>query len=495
MHYLVLFICLIACSKEKPEEPKQDLPPNSFTVAVSNVSPQSAQLAWTASADPEGAAVRYSLVLGNDTLIRKQDLLSYSLTGLTENMAYSGSVIAYDPAGQSAKAEFSFSTGSHPAPSDFTITQVTGSVRNDVSWTAATLAGSGTVSYDVYLDNQLAAANQTALTYSFTGLNSLTAYAGKIVAKSSYGKSTEKTFAFTTLDNQPPSAPVVTLEDYGFRYARLRFSAAVDPEGGAVSYSVVVNNVDVTANVEGTIAPGNIILVGGLAQTTSYSIEVKARDAAGKEVRSAPAQFRTYANPPNPINDLQVTVQNGTFTLSWSKQTEAPFSRVLVSDRFLDKDWQPVQTSFSGGRYYYTYNMSVLPVNKTSQLMVKVEWGYNGHYTYSNEVVVSNYTSFSPTTVKVKTATIGRGFKDYRITFENALISEYTDWDLEDVVLENYKMHNLLALLGATPNTGYVTGNVTDAQFADLVNKSRGWVIIKDAGGYHKHEFTYTIVP
>ena len=45
--------------------------------------------------------------------------------------------------------------------------------------------------------------------------------------------------------------------------------------------------------------------------------------------------------------------------------------------------------------------------------------------------------------------------------------------------------------LGA-PNKTYITGNYSASQLDALRTGSTGYVIIKDASGLHKHNFSYT---
>ncbi len=84
--------------------------PGSFTVTVSDLTHNRAELSWTAAADPDGDAVTYAITLDSDELESAESATSYSLTDLASGMAFSGKVTASDGNGGTSEASFSFTS-------------------------------------------------------------------------------------------------------------------------------------------------------------------------------------------------------------------------------------------------------------------------------------------------------------------------------------------------------------------------------------------------
>src|SRR5688500_14798414 len=116
---LLLAFTIFSCSKNSEEKTNQ--PPGVFQATVSNVTINTAQLNWTPSVDPENGQVTYTVTLGNDTLSKNQSGTQIAFSNLQLKTFYAGNIIAYDANGNNTKTAFSFTTGDHPSPSDFTI--------------------------------------------------------------------------------------------------------------------------------------------------------------------------------------------------------------------------------------------------------------------------------------------------------------------------------------------------------------------------------------
>lgn len=67
-----------------------------------------------------------------------------------------------------------------------------------ISWSEAVDPDNDSVTYTIYLNNELIGENNTELTYEFTGLEELTSYSGKIIAKDSNDNQIEVNFSFQT---------------------------------------------------------------------------------------------------------------------------------------------------------------------------------------------------------------------------------------------------------------------------------------------------------
>lgn len=85
------------------------------------------------------------------------------------------------------------------APNDFEITIESVTANNaNLSWQKAKDPENDSVTYTIYLEQNVILENTTSLEFKLTGLNELTNYTGKIIAKDSKNNQTIKTFSFTT---------------------------------------------------------------------------------------------------------------------------------------------------------------------------------------------------------------------------------------------------------------------------------------------------------
>ena len=80
--------------------------PGSFTVTVNDQTHNSATLSWTASADPDGDNVTYSVTLDNIEVATAQATTTYDLTDLISGASLSGVVTASDGNGGETEATF-----------------------------------------------------------------------------------------------------------------------------------------------------------------------------------------------------------------------------------------------------------------------------------------------------------------------------------------------------------------------------------------------------
>ena len=90
--------------------PSENQNPGSFTVTVSSLTNNSAELSWTAATDADGDAVTYAVTLDSDQLETNQTGTTYSLTDLASGVELSGKVTASDGNGGTSEADFSFTS-------------------------------------------------------------------------------------------------------------------------------------------------------------------------------------------------------------------------------------------------------------------------------------------------------------------------------------------------------------------------------------------------
>lgn len=494
---LFMLLTFAACKKSEDNSNK---PPQSFSVSASEVKPTSAQLNWTAAKDPENQTVTYSVELKGQVVAADLSITNIKLENLTENTAYTGKVIAKDAAGLTTESSFSFSTSNSPAPSAFTVTLYKATYKAiEIIWNTSTLPDNGTVTYDVYVNNTFRAGGIPTQNYTITALQPQTQYSIKVVAKSAAGKSTESLLQSSTTVNQAPGAFSISKTETGVSTVTIAGIIPVDPEQEQLSYFTVIEGVEKQVYPTNTSATTFSYRIEGLSGGQQYNIAMKVKDEGGASVSSNSLAVTTSISPEN--NFVITPVAEGSkvaieFITATEERISTTLSRYLVGD-----DWR----SFATAQITYTS----LPDNKTKvkiliddtdlrtlynrKFQLNLRWTPEDISTYSTIVY---YTHFTPTTATVSAATIkgpGAFPPQWTINFNNCVISDYSSWDIETIVFDNVVISAFAGFAICDPSkTGYYSGNVTNAQYTYLKTKTDGYLIVKDAGGYHKLSFTYT---
>jgi chitodextrinase len=175
------------------------------------------------------------------------------------------------------------SAGPDTQPPTAPVLSSTGSTSStiDLSWTAAT-DNVGVTGYDVYVNGSLNGTT-AGTTYTVNGLAASTSYSIYVRAKDAAGNGTNSnTIAVSTQsagDTQPPTAPTLSSTGATTTTIGLSWTAATD-NVGVTGYDIYVNG-----SLNGTVT-GLSYTVSGLTASTSYSIYVRAKDAAGNGTNS-----------------------------------------------------------------------------------------------------------------------------------------------------------------------------------------------------------------
>jgi len=196
---------------------------------------------------------------------------------------------------------------------NFTITA--GSAPDTVAPTAPTLSASGTTQtttnlswsgatdniavtgYDVFRNGSLIGSTTTATTFAVTGLTASTTYTFNVRAKDAAGNVSlnSNTVSVTTLapapDTTAPTAPTLSASGTTQTTTNLSWSGATD--------NVALTGYDVLRNgsLIGSTTTATTFAVTGLTASTTYSFNVKAKDAAGNSsVNSNTVAVTTLAN-------------------------------------------------------------------------------------------------------------------------------------------------------------------------------------------------------
>jgi chitodextrinase len=294
-------------------------------IASSNITITSFTLSWTASTDNVG--VTGYEVFQNGISLGASATTSRSITNLTSGTTYAMTVRARDAAGNwsAQSAPLNVTTTDAQAPSvptnivssNITITSFT------LSWTAST-DNVGVTGYEVF-QNGISLGTSATTSRSVTNLTSGTTYAMTVRARDAAGNWSAQSAPLNVTtaagDTQAPSVP-----------ANLAASA-ITSTSFTLTWSASSDNVGVTGyeifrnGVSAGIVAGTSNVISGLAQSTSYAMTVRARDAAGNwSSQSAPLNVTTATidtqAPSVPTNIASSNITMTSFTLSWTASTD-----------------------------------------------------------------------------------------------------------------------------------------------------------------------------
>ncbi len=284
-------IVITSCSSTEPTD--TEAPSTPTPVTVSNILDTSADVTWPASTDNVGVT-GYDVYVDGD-LNGSTTSTSYSLTGLSPETSYSVAVRAKDAAGnESGEASTSFTTGAFvdseapTQPTNLSSSNET-TTSADITWTAST-DNVGVTGYNVYVGGSLDGTTAST-SYSLTGLDPATTYSVAVEATdAAENTSTQASIDVTTLsppDEEAPSAPTdVAASNVTDSSADITWTASTD-NVGVTGYDVYVDG-----ELDGSTTSTSYSL-SGLSPETSYSVGVRAKDAAGNESVEGSTSFTT----------------------------------------------------------------------------------------------------------------------------------------------------------------------------------------------------------
>lgn len=285
------------------------MPPSApGTPTASTITGNSATVSWTAATDSQGVA-GYSYQLNGGAWSSFSNVLSVSLTGLSYGTVYTVGVRAEDASGNiGPTATGTFTTGP-TTPGTPTASNITGTSAT-VSWTAST-DSQGVSGYSYQVNGGTWSAYSNTESVSLTGLAYGTTYTVGVRSEDPAGNiSATATGEFTTL----PSAPgTPTASNIAGTSVTLSWAAASD-HNGVSGYSYQLNG--------GTwSAWANALSVNltGLAYGTSYTVDVRAEDAAGNIGPPSSGNFTTAPSTPGVPSISNITGTSA--TVSWTAAT------------------------------------------------------------------------------------------------------------------------------------------------------------------------------
>lgn len=494
----ILFLVLATGCSKKDDAPNK--PPQNFTVSVSGSTDKTALLSWTEAKDPENGRVSYAVSLNSQQVAADLTATSFQLINLIKNNSYSGKVIAKDDKGNETTANFNFTTTDSPTPTDFTVTADTFfNKKVAISWTASTLPNGEAVLYDVFANNILKETNLTVLKTTITGLTPNTDYSIKVVAKSADGKSLDKSISAKTKVNTAPSAFTISEINHGFSFIKISSGIAVDADGDIIKYYISRNG-NILSLITTNPATAFEYVTKPLSANTTFSISVVAEDEFGARTTSNSITVTTNVAPV--VNFYYRAIPGSDVTVEWIADNQLQFditkSEYQVNTVKQSLGGLPVTfTNLSNNRMAVKVILPIaqFPTGSISDLKFNLSYGEDEILlsTRSNYIPNFNYTP-SPAVVNDAKLRIDPLYGNHEVIihFVNDIISNHNDWSLEQIKAAD-AIRTGIQYVSAGNRVSWLRANLNQAEYTYLRDFNTGYIIVKDADGYHKIDFTYTV--
>lgn len=197
---LAFMILAISCSKD--DEPIND-PPGPFTV-ISLVTKDIVKLDWTKPVDPEKSIVTYTVLMDGQTLATDLNTRTYTVKDLEYSKKFTGKIVAYDNAGLTSEATYSFETEMRPNTAPTAPVLISPAIGVDqvnlnpkLIWKSSIDAEDDAIVYDVYLDKSTNPTTKIAESVSDisylieTVLDAESTYFWRVVARDAFDAETQ----------------------------------------------------------------------------------------------------------------------------------------------------------------------------------------------------------------------------------------------------------------------------------------------------------------
>jgi uncharacterized protein (TIGR02145 family) len=313
--------------------------PNAPTNPVATAGNAQASVAFTAPTNNGGSAITgYTVTSSPDGFTSSGVSSPLIVTGLTNGISYTFTVIATNAAGNSAASTASTAVTPRSVPGAPTsLVATAGNAQASVAFTAPTNnGGSAITGYTVTSSPGGFTASGASSPLTVTGLTNGIAYTFTVVATNVVGNSVASTASAAVTPRTLPDAPTSPVATAGNTQASVAFTAPVSNGGSAITgYTVTSNPGGFTAS--GASSP---LTVTGLTNGTSYTFTVIATNAVGNSVASIASAAVTpfvFICSPSSV----------TFTYNGASVTYGVVANTVTNKCWLDRNLGATQVAAS----------------------------------------------------------------------------------------------------------------------------------------------------
>jgi len=280
---------------------------------ISSVIPGNSQLTVHYTSRSNGDSITNVQYLLNDSIIR--DIIyegsPFIITGLVNGTSYDIKMKTVNSAGESEYSNISVNNIPFSTPDPPTIQSVVpGDSKIQVYFTAGNMNGSNFLGYKCSLnDASYVWVNGTESPLQILSLTNGTSYTVRLKSKSEIvGTSEESNMLASVMPYKSPDAPIIQSVAPGDNSATITFVNGSLNGLSILGYKYSLDSVnfsDISYNVVNSKLQ---IIIPGLTNGTTYSVQLKSTSAVGDSAASAlSAQFMPYTNPSKPIIERVVT--------------------------------------------------------------------------------------------------------------------------------------------------------------------------------------------
>jgi len=304
--------------------------PTNVTATVGNTQ---VTVNWSLSTNNGGSAITSYTVTsspeGRTATTSNGSTRTATVTGLTNGIAYTFTVVARNALGNSPTASVGPVTPRTIPSAPTNVTATEGNTQAIVNWTASTNnGGSAITSYTVTSSPgnfQATTTNvsTTTVTATVTGLTNGIAYTFTVVATNDAGPSSASSPASTPVTPKTlPNAPTSVTALAGNGQATVSWTAPANNGGSAItSYTVTTNPSGLTTTTNGSTTTATVT---GLTNGIAYTFTVVATNAVGNSTASA------LSNSVTPNNKVAISNDGKVVAMSSSLYSDISRGRVYV---------------------------------------------------------------------------------------------------------------------------------------------------------------------
>ncbi len=350
--------------------------PSAPTIGTATKGNALAIVSFTASTSDGGSDITGYTVTSNPGSISASGSSSpITVTGLTNGVSYTFTVVANNVAGSSSASAASNAVIPSLVPDPPTSLSVSrgGSGQILVSFTPGSDQGSTITSYTAVSTPDGITGTGASSPITVSGLTNGRTYTFTVYATNANGNSLASSASGSISPATVPGSPYNITATRGDASAVISFSYPTTTGGQSVTgYTVTSDPGGVTGT--GTTSP---ITVSGLTNGTSYTFTVTATNSIGTGAAGGPSNAVTPSSDPDVPNkpyNVQATAENAQVTLTWSAPSDGGstiFDYVIEYKLSTDNSWSVFTdgvTNTTGGSVTgltneSTYNFRIYAVN------------------------------------------------------------------------------------------------------------------------------------